>query len=199
MMQQVQGLHIYQHLQWQTEAEFAHKGPSPHAAQVSTWATAGRHCKEHSTLDAVISRAAGYACCHFMSAWPAACSSSPPVSPWCVLLLMMQIIFCAAARTAFTGDLNRVEDRGVAQLAAAMQVGYQLCLRPCVSGLAIVLSRAFERQLFSWSVQPAITAQAAYKAAQAQGSKPGVIRKLCTACEWCFSCVLNWSHRTCPY
>eukprot|EP00775_Hariotina_reticulata_P008005 gene8005-8203_t len=32
-----------------------------------------------------------------------------------------KIIFCAAARTAFTGDLNRVEDRGVAQLAAAMQ------------------------------------------------------------------------------
>ncbi|KAF8062069.1 HCF173 [Scenedesmus sp. PABB004] len=32
-----------------------------------------------------------------------------------------KIIFCAAARTAFTGDLVRVDERGVARLAAALQ------------------------------------------------------------------------------
>lgn len=33
----------------------------------------------------------------------------------------MQVIFCAAARTAFTGDLNRVDARGVSNIATAMQ------------------------------------------------------------------------------
>jgi hypothetical protein len=34
-----------------------------------------------------------------------------------------QIIFVAGARTAFTGDLVRVDDRGVMNLVKAMQVG----------------------------------------------------------------------------
>lgn len=33
----------------------------------------------------------------------------------------MQVIFCAAARTTFTGDLNRVDAKGVSNVATSMQ------------------------------------------------------------------------------
>lgn len=38
-------------------------------------------------------------------------------------LLALQLIYCAAARSTFTGDLLRVDDRGVANLVNAFQVG----------------------------------------------------------------------------
>ena len=38
------------------------------------------------------------------------------------------MIFCAAARSVFTADLLRVEDRGVMNMVKAMQV----CVRACV-------------------------------------------------------------------
>ncbi len=34
-----------------------------------------------------------------------------------------QVIFCARARTTFTGDLIRVEDKGVSHVVKALQVG----------------------------------------------------------------------------
>jgi hypothetical protein len=37
------------------------------------------------------------------------------------MLLRLQIIYCAAAKTAFTADLLRVDERGVAGIAKAMQ------------------------------------------------------------------------------
>lgn len=61
--------------------------------------------------------------------WPAvlaycpACAGSPynllPCS--CRPLLAPQVIFCAAARSAFTGDLNRVDAGGVSNIATSLQ------------------------------------------------------------------------------
>lgn len=44
-----------------------------------------------------------------------------PLPPSPPSTIVKQVIFCAAARTAFTGDLNRVDARGVSNIATSMQ------------------------------------------------------------------------------
>lgn len=46
-----------------------------------------------------------------------ACGCPPCPAP----VAAAQVIFCAAARTAFTAELNRVDARGVSNIASSMQ------------------------------------------------------------------------------
>lgn len=47
-----------------------------------------------------------------------------------------QVIFVAGARTVFTGDLLRVDDRGVMNVVKAMQVGGCVFVCQCYKGRA---------------------------------------------------------------
>lgn len=58
-----------------------------------------------------------------------------------------KIIFCAAARTVFTGDLLRVEQNGVSNLAKAMQVGYRVA---CRHGVQKGTCRQVEKMCNNW-------------------------------------------------